>query len=242
MCSSCDGKSIKPVVVTAGVENADNDVKESSYAVTKMYVNNADGLAVKTEPNMSAETIDVLKHNQIVYIEETGGIPPFVKILMDEKSGWVLESYLSDHYMADDRKDYEGVYKFKSINIEIEDGTYVKTNLADEDDIYVKITPELDKTFSIEFSIETFSGQAQVYNDKTELPFPDDIPFYKYWAEMGGGGTYMDFYYTNDMILVKYHRIYLYPVTELGWDGETRREELKFELFLEKYESNNDSK
>ena len=189
--ANCDGKSDDSVVVPAGVEDIDNGIQDASNIIKRVYVNNADGLLVKTDPDMS--------------------------------------------------ENYEGVYKFKSINIEIEDGAYVKNHLADKGDIYVKIICEIDKTYSIEFSIEAFRGEAQVCNDKVGSHFSDIFPFYKYWAEMGGGGTYMDFYYNDGMILVKYHRLYSYPITELSWEGDVEKEELKFELLLEKYENLNGS-
>jgi hypothetical protein len=127
---------------------------------------------------------------------------------------------------AGDYKKYEGIYHFKSLQIEIENGATVKRILPDYESCFVEITLHEGNVFFVDTPI--YGIREAVF------PVQHDIPFVEIQSDRGGGETKALYFYRDGEILLRFYSIQMHPLTDLGWDGEVSTEEVKCEMVFSK--------
>ena len=222
---TCSNKQVNNENEAQSLNNLlSNDIIENSNI---LFVNASNGLRIRDEPSLSGNRIDLLSHNEPVFIIERSENQDIIDDIMDywyfiesnEIRGWVFGGYLNEtvEELKLNEENIIGRYIFNSIIIRKEENVYKREFHSNINIVNFEIEQIENNKYAIKHNDPLFVLFPRNLNIEFEFPpdnreywYPsfilkyDGIPFYYYMGEMGGGGTYIYFYYNDDNIIIDY--------------------------------------
>ena len=188
-----------------------------------LYVNAKEGLRVRNEPNLTGDRIYLLSHKEPVVVVEKSidyavidGIINYWYLIQNEKTyGWVFGGYLTKSLVEIEIEELKetipGRYNFYSIDIKKDEHTYKEKKF---DEFFCEIVRIDNNNFTLKYyspeSSNQYTGQFTLPPENKNIWYPSFIsryngtPFYYMEGEIGGGGTYIYFYYSENKIIMDY--------------------------------------
>jgi len=119
------------------------------------------------------------------------------------------------------------IYKFDSINIISQEGSYTAGLIPEEDEIiritYFKQSHIINKTL-LEYISEP-SRSSSSYKQEVNIFEDEKYPFYQFIGEGAGGDTKTSFFYLKDKIILHVEHDYVYfDMDEFQEDGKVKDE------------------
>jgi hypothetical protein len=238
ICVSCHGKTRNSAVTgTPPAENAvEAETGIETYKPLTMYVGSKEGLRVRDTPDISGTVLGVLPYQSGILTVDRSGTETVIDNIRDywyslqteNGYGWVFGGYLKNSIAEIAQEGIAGKYYVNNIEVKVRENVThrdefmrLDNSMEGRDDINFEISRVEGHSFLLSHNLPFYRHELPEYNNRIfSFPVPDGQPFCTMEGEKGGGGTYLNFYYFEDYILLDLYYIMGYIEDE---DGDTEQ-------------------